>query len=387
MGGLGGGAIGNMVGFRDEGRDLGSNLGAALSKWLGSGAYNVRVNSVLKPDGTIPMMHKTGQSIIVRHKEFVCDIAGGTGAPSVYNIGRTIYLNPGLGQSFPWLSTIARQFQEYTWRGMVFHFVSTSGQSVASTNTALGTVMMHTDYRVTAAAPASKAELLNEYFASDAKPSECFVHPIECDPKENPYNVQYVRTDAVPSGEDPKSYDLGKVNVATVGFPSASMNVGELWVTYEVELRKPQISHLGYDGLTLAAASTGIATTSPFGTGVTYSINQLGIVADLKTITFPAGCYGYYLINVTYSNTTSTMSCALSSITYTNCTAANSAFMAPGYESAAYDQTAATVQGGLTSVIYISNPALSAVVTVTYGTLTGVEHVKTIVTHMSNVLA
>jgi hypothetical protein len=295
LGGLGGGFLGNLVGHADEGKSTGRSLGAAISRWMGTGDYTVKVNSLITGSPAIPMMHNSGQSIIVRHKEFVCDIIGGTGAPSNYSIAKTFALNPGLATSFPWLSSVAQQYQEYSWKGIVYHFVSTSGQSVSSTNTALGSVMMHTDYRVTAPSPANKIELLNEYFASDAKPSESFCHPIECDPKENPYNVQYVRAGAVPAGEDPKTYDLGKVNIATQGLPSASINTGELWVTYEVELKKPQLT----GGVTLGShyqGTTGIDTTHICGTSPIVKSNTLGVTFNgVDTFTLPAGLTGNYI--------------------------------------------------------------------------------------------
>ena len=295
LGALGGGAVGNMFGYADEGKATGRSLGAAISKWLGCGDYTVKANTLVHGSPAIPMMHQSGQSIIVRHKEFLGDVIGGsTGAN--FNIGSRYYLNPGLAASFPWLSSVAQQYQEYSWKGIVFHFVSTSGQSVASTNTSLGSVMLHTDYRVTAPAPTNKQELLNEYFASDAKPAESFIHPIECDPKENPYNVQYVRAGAVPAGEDAKTYDLGVVNVATQGLPSNNLNVGELWVSYEVELKKPQLTGgvtLGYH----AQSTTGLDASHPLGTAHSTKYNTLGVTFDgTDTFTIPAGTTGTFML-------------------------------------------------------------------------------------------
>jgi len=324
-------------------------------------------------------MHKTGQSVIVRHKEFVCDVIAGTGTPTSYNIARTIYMNPGLSTSFPWLSSIAQQFQEYTWRGVVFHFVSTSGASVASTNTALGTVMMHSDYRVTAPSPTSKAELLNEYFASDAKPSESFVHPIECDPRENPYNVQYVRTGAVPSGEDPKTYDLCKTHIVTQGMPAASTNVGELWVTYEVELRKPQItSYLGMSDHIIGSGS--INTTNLFGTVVSYAANSTigGSVAG-KTYTFPVGTMGYFFLELVHQG--SAMDVNPGSMTLVNCSS-NDIFRSVGYVSLGAVTGFNLYPYGF--FVYIPDPAKVATVTFGHSTLTNASTADLYVTRLSN---
>jgi len=302
LGGLGGGALGGMLGNPALGGAAGTGLGAMVSKWLGQGDYAVSTNSLVnrvRASGDIPSMHKLGQSIVVRHKEFIGDLTSSV----AFGISDTIVLNPGLVASFPWLSTIAQQYQEYTWKGIVFEFISTSGNVVASTNTALGSIMMATQYRSTAAVYTNKTQLLNEYFSSDAKPSENFCHPIECDPRENPYNVQYVRTGAVPTGEDPKTYDLGTTYVATQGMQAGAVDIGELWVSYEVELRKPIVTGL----LDLAglfsdgSSSTGVTAAAPFGTANTAAIfsgqnNSIGLTMTSTVMTFPIGSIGPYML-------------------------------------------------------------------------------------------
>lgn len=144
LGGIGGSALGAMVGMPQTGGSVGSSLGASLSKWLGAGDYSVSQNTIVqKAAQGIPMMHNTGQSVTVRHKEFVCSIAGSTN----FTIQRTLTLNPGLAGTFPWLSGIAQNFQEFNIKGAVFHYVPTSGTAVSSTSSALGSVMIQTTYR------------------------------------------------------------------------------------------------------------------------------------------------------------------------------------------------------------------------------------------------
>jgi hypothetical protein len=248
------------------------------------------------------MMHRAGQSVIVRHKEYIGDVV----SSDVYAQQRELALNPGLSSSFPWLSSIARQYQEYTWKGMVFHFVPTVGEAVSATVPVYGNVMMHTEYRVTAPAPANKAELLNEYFASDSRPSEPFVHPIECDPKENPYNVQYVRTGPVPSGEDAKTYDLGMFRCCTQGQAAAGSVLGELWVSYEVELRKPQLTSQSGEATQVRGTST-FSTTTPLGSTLTTVYDGIGATVtsggSAAVVTFNPGVVGKFLILYTWNPT------------------------------------------------------------------------------------
>lgn len=300
LGGFAGGVAGGYLGHPALGRGVGTNLGATLSRWIGSGDYTVKANSLVRANAadSVPMMHKASQSVIVRHREFLGDIAGSTD----FTVQRTITLNPGLTSSFPWLSAIAQNFQEYTVKGMVFHYVPTAGDAVSSTNNALGSVVISTHYRSTAAPPTSKLEQLNEYFSNDARPSETFCHPIECDPKENPYNVQYIRNTAVPATEDPKSYDLGVTYVTTAGMQAAGITVGELWCTYEVELRKPIVTALtGADMPVYLATSPSILKSgTALAAGLTPVRSTLAATlsgtATSFTVSLPAGLAGNYCV-------------------------------------------------------------------------------------------
>jgi len=239
LGGLGGGALGGMFGAPTLGGAAGSQLGALASKWLGFGDYAVDSNTVLtKASNGIPTMHQNSQSVVVRHKEYIGPIKSSTD----FKVHYELPLNPGMLISFPWLSQVATRFQEYAFKGVVFHYVPTSGSAISGTSPSLGSVMMQTTYRASDRAPQSKLEMMNEYCASESVPSEAFIHPIECDPRENPFNVHYVRSTVPPDGEPLMSYDLGKTCIATQGQLAAGNIVGDLWVTYEVELKKPLVS-------------------------------------------------------------------------------------------------------------------------------------------------
>jgi hypothetical protein len=299
VGGLGGAILGNPA--------AGYNAGAGISKWLGMGDYQLDCNSIIeKAAKGVPFMHKTGQTTRIQHREYITDVV--TSPTQGLFLNQQLPLNPGMFVTFPWLSTIASQYQEYTFKGLVFHYISTSGESVASTNTALGSVIMAAQYRSTALPFSNKTLMLNEYFSNDGKPSEDIAHPIECNPAENPFNIQYVRTGAVPSGEDEKMYDLGTFNYATVGYPSASGNIGELWVTYDIELRKPQVGaspNIQYAHYTGNGSYT---TTTPLGSLAPISVyDTIGVIITsntTKTITFPVGTIGDYMITVVYAGAT-----------------------------------------------------------------------------------
>jgi hypothetical protein len=302
LGALGGSTLGGFVGQPAAGSAVGSSLGAAVSKWLGAGDYEVSQNSIVaKASSNIPAMHKSDQSVTIRHKEFIGPIHGSTGFQMQYNLP----INPGVTATFPWLATIARRFQEYKVKGMVFHYVPTSGTAISSTNSALGTVMIQTSYRAGDSAPTSKVSLLNEYWSNEVVPYDCMAHPIECDPKENPFSIHYVRAGTTPSAE-PLLYDLGNTFVATEGMQGTNI-VGDLWVTYEIEFKKPVVStnvslHSNY----LAGNFDQPSSTQLYdngGPGPTIGTLE-GLTFAGKTITIPKTYSGIFTIHLHVTTTT-----------------------------------------------------------------------------------
>jgi hypothetical protein len=255
---------------------------------------------VKKASTGIPMMHKNDQKIIVRHKEFVCEVK----SSQDFTIQRTLEINPGLENTFPWLSRVAGVYQTYRITGMVYHYIPTSGSAVSSTNNALGSVMLQTSYRATSAPPGSKTELLNEYWACESVPSETFCHPIECAPSENPFQVQYIRRGEVPDGDNRMLYDLGKTFVATSGMQQSGVVLGDLWVTYEVELTKPVVSDNVNDRLDFGGyINTNASTADYFGNG-TITLGEHAIrIEGSRDIFFPVGLTGEFIVTANFYGT------------------------------------------------------------------------------------
>lgn len=301
MGSLGGGAIGSLVGMPMSGAAAGNSLGAALSKWLGSGDYTVSSNSlVTKASSGIPMMHKTGQSITIRHRELVTQVLGQT----AFNVQGGYPINPGCSQTFPWLATIARSFEEYEFKGLVFHYIPTSGNTVAGTNPALGSVMLQSTYRASDGLPASKSEMMNEYYGCESVPSETFCHPVECDPKENPFNIKYVRSGNVPAGDSILLYDVGTTFLAASGMQSASPVVlGDLWVTYDVVLRKPVVHSNVTVSNFYSASFNSASLSSLFSGGILSSSGNLPATLTANNVlSLLPGSSGVFQITVSLIN-------------------------------------------------------------------------------------
>lgn len=336
LGALLGRKAGEFAGMGDAGASFGRQAGAGLSYWTGNGDYKVSKNTLLTPNN-IPDMHRIGQSVVVRHKEYICPINGSQS----FQVQQALVLNPGYTASFPWLATMARKFSEYQIKGMIYHYVPTSG-TFSGTGSSLGAVMIQTTYRPTEQQPASKMEMLNEYWATETVACTPNVHAIECDPKENPFQVHYIRNSDV-LGADPMMYDLGKTFVATQGMSSTDI-VGDLWVTYEIELQKPVMVDphaplVEEVPLFQGKFSSNAATTDFFHNGWFTSEfgPSFGISYHDRTLFMPANLPGSFWIVVQFRGSMTGAALAMNDFpTYSNC---------QGYSingSTAYGQSALT---------------------------------------------
>lgn len=226
---------------------IGSSIGAfigdkvqnVVGKLTGLGDYHVANNSLMGLDPP-ELVNKSKRAVVLRHREYLGDIVTSS-TIGAFKL-QSFLLNPGRFASFPWLSALATSFQEYSWDGMVFEFKTMSADALNSTNTALGQVIMATNYNVTSPNFSSKQEMENTEFSNSCKPSSSMMHPIECARKDSVLTHYYMTSDeGPPIGSPSQFYDHANFQIATNGFQAASVNVGELWVTYEVSLYKPII--------------------------------------------------------------------------------------------------------------------------------------------------
>lgn len=262
--------IGGFFGVSKYGKIGGRLLGTGVGKLLfGSGDYNgnlemVRVNSIVNPQET-PQVISTldeinnGDSVIIRRTEYLTDIISSATANTFDT--QEFIINPGQSGTFPFLSQIAKNYEEYAIKGMLFHFKSLSGDSVASVQSGLGYIAMATQYDVLDQPFLNKATLENYSMSQSGKPSIDQIHAIECNPQSNVNSHLYVRPGPQPADSDIRMYDLAKTTVAT-SCPGTNVTLGELWVTYEVQLFKPKILSSGVAGDFVQISRSNTATAS-----------------------------------------------------------------------------------------------------------------------------
>jgi len=348
----------------DLGRMLlkGGNMASSMfgfPKIFGSGSYAM-TNSCWDAKSQVPIMHSSSESVRIKHREYIADVYMGGSAftPISYPI------NPGLTGTFPYLSAVANNFQEYSFKGLVFEFKTTSATALVSgTNTAMGSVMLAAQYRSDAPPFTNKTQLLNEMWSVDTVPSQNTILPIECSPTETVLTNQYVRSGTVTG--DIKLFDLASLTVATFGGQTGQTNVvGELWASYDVEFRKPQLSSVtaGAGANVSYGQAANWTATNLFGSMLQSAANTLAITANVNTFTFPLGSGGYYywVVNVQYTGTYTTPI-----ITYTGAhNASNGLYVGYTYGSSS--------AGTFGNVILVTAPAnTQATVTITGAIPTG----------------
>lgn len=233
------------VNWAKAGEQVGSGLGALAKKgWsylTGGGDYTLHSNSLLLGGGSTAgqqvaqIMPSGPREVRIRYKEYLGDVFTHPTTPGNFLV--TGYpINPGQLLTFPWLAGLASSFEQWSPNGIVFEFRSTSSEYVATQ--ALGSVIMATEYDTLDTVFGNKQEMLNSAYSNEAKPSQQILHGVECARQDSPTHIYYVRTGGVPAGGNIRDYDMGTFYVATQGGAAANLNLGSLYVHYDITFRK-----------------------------------------------------------------------------------------------------------------------------------------------------
>jgi hypothetical protein len=173
---------------------------------------------------------KTGMRVI--HREYFSDVNLPT---ANFNIAIDQPINPGNRVLFPWLSNIAKQYECYRFRSLIFIYEPGS----SSTND--GFVMAAIDFDAQDSPPATKIQMMSYDGHRAVVPWSALA--MSC----APYNLrkypQYYVTDnnTAPPDTDPKTYFVGNLFVATQN-DSDPFNGGNMFVQYDVEFLTPQLN-------------------------------------------------------------------------------------------------------------------------------------------------
>lgn len=223
---------------------LGAMAGGELGDWAsdklmsmvrGRGAYVT--NNKINPDGMHRVIQGSGDEvseILLTHREFLGDlIPSSTGFETLGSFS----VNPGLAESFPWLSQIAQYYEEYEFVQLLYEVKSliTDGNTEAK-----GSVHIVSFDNPTSALYTNKSQLLGHDGAISAKVTDDVLHGVECDPaKRTGGAAEYIRTGDIGT-QDLKTYDQAKIQISCSGC-EIGLPLGELFVHYTVKLRKAKL--------------------------------------------------------------------------------------------------------------------------------------------------
>lgn len=212
------------------------------------------VASATRRTGMAPVVQTRGGLTTIAHRSFLSPV----GNESAYTVN-SYAVNPGLSQTFPWLHRVARRYEEYRFKRLRFSY-----RSVTATSTP-GVIMLSFDYDAADATPTSKQSQAQTIpnAESNVWTNIDLVVPTGTIP------WKYVRAGILSSNLDIKTYDAGQFLISSL-YGTGAIG-GELYVEYEVELRKPTEGPIG--GCTLGFSPASI--TAPF--AVANPLSTVGI--------------------------------------------------------------------------------------------------------------
>jgi len=256
-----------------------------------------------------PVMRSQNGHIVISHKEYLGEVTS-SAVLNAFAVG-SYTINPGLSVSFPWLSQIAPAYESYQFEKLDFIYEPSISASTS------GVVALAVEYDVSDSDPSNKGDLMSNVRAVRSAVWQRAVYSSNLIDAGVMTKRRYVRPGAVPSGDDPRSFDMGKLLVGTSGI-AANTNIGEIYAQYTVSFFTPQKDNSGLASARSAkvVGAAGVDKTHLFGTSAATITGNLPISAITNTLTFSAP--GEYLV-ATYGTGTGTNG-ATGTPTATGCT-------------------------------------------------------------------
>lgn len=189
--------------------------------------------------------------LLFHHSELVYQLYATTGYSTA-----TITINPALPSAFPWLSRLAPLFETYEVVDFAIKYVP------ACSTTTPGFVMIGFDYDSYDSVPLNMSDfMLTADSCSASAWQTCEVRLTSAALKRR--GVLYTRTGAVASS-DLKTYDLGKVLLATQGNGSDDTLIGNIFISYRLRFFTPQ-PYSPYEAYYYANPAQDCTAAHPFG--------------------------------------------------------------------------------------------------------------------------
>lgn len=262
----------------------------------------------------------TRKRITITESEFISEVTVAN-QPN-FNIPLNLPINPGQVSCFPWLSTIAKQYEKYCFKSLQFVYKPEVTQ-FNPTSSALGKVMLSCDYDAADPPPASKQQVEDTDPHVDGMPYEkisFFLDPSELHKNSD---AKFVRPAGLPGGSDIKTYDCGNLYVSNQGQTGNGVNLGELHVVYTVELSVPILESqnkapVNNQVTSLQDSSAALTTVTPYqalfaaaASNTVVNVNGLGVVNTAGSIVPPPGNYYWSVASTFAASGLNMTSCSL----------------------------------------------------------------------------
>jgi len=235
-----------------------------------------------------------GGGFCVRHREL---INSAVSSNTTFAISNSYVLQPGNSTTFPWLSTIAANYEQYRFKTLRFVYIPFCPTSQA------GAIMLMTDYDASDLPPTTETQFMDHPGATTAACWESITFRCEPSMLHALGPRKFVRTCAVAG--DIKTFDCGTFFVATDNV-TTTPNIGKIYVEYEIEFFVPQLtpSPATYPlNTSLVYSNTNHGLTTNVAAKVLFDVAAVPVQDPLNwtgaysagIFTPPAGCYRYEL--------------------------------------------------------------------------------------------
>lgn len=244
----------------------------------------------MAPEFSSRSLEASDGRILAVNSEFIMDVESSGNGFKV----QSLPLNPGIAETFPWLSNIANNYEFYQFVDLSFEYRPACSMITS------GSVMLAIDYDAADTLPATKQRLMS-YMSAVQGPAYGGLRLASARANMDKAGIQrYTRGHSVPSGKDIKTYDLGQLIVATdtpIGV------IGSIYVNYRVRLMTPHSPDVfPWEDSAVISTTTG-TPTHPLTGHVTENADATDpIVKDVTPDSFWLRA-GEYLLTYTVSGT------------------------------------------------------------------------------------
>nr|UHS72116.1 MAG: putative coat protein [Tombusviridae sp.] len=235
-----------------------------------------------------PRITAGAKGIVISHREMIGQIISSANSGE-YSTSAFV-INPGKYGTFPWLSSLAGNFDKYIMRRLRFSTISNQATSTA------GRVGLGFDVDSTDPSPADRNEFFSLTYHAECAPWDSTALDIPVDGKERFVNSH--------TTSDSKLIDIGQLILMSDAITAQSTNLSDVIVEYVVELIDPQQAI--YSTQLILANNPSVATLDllpTFGPAVSQLAGVGFTNPSTSTNLFLKLLQGYYHISAYFNDT------------------------------------------------------------------------------------